>query len=71
MERMCSACGNSGFEEHIDLTLPPPPCRLCHPEEAQRHMILVRDTRQIAAVRRRDAYHLLDEATHPATALAP
>ena len=71
MEHVCIACGNSGYEEHIDLTLPPPPCRICHPEEAQRHLTLVRDTRQVAAVRRRDAYQLLNESTPPPVSLAP
>lgn len=65
MERLCIACGGSGFEEHIDRTLPPPPCRLCHPEEAQQHLILARDTRQVAAARRLDAYYMLREATNP------
>ena len=39
MERVCVACGGSGLAEHVDRTLPPPPCRLCHPEEAALHII--------------------------------
>lgn len=63
MERTCIACGGSGIEEHIDRTLPPPPCRLCHPEEAERHMALARDTRLVAAAHRLDAYLLLKNGT--------
>ena len=61
MYRPCSACGGSGFEEYVDHTLPPPPCRLCRPEEAQRHLMLARDTRHVAASQRAAAYHLLRE----------
>lgn len=62
MERSCITCGGTGYEEHIDPSLPPPPCRLCHPEEAQLHMALARDTRHVAATRRMAAYQTLYEA---------
>lgn len=70
MELTCNACGGSGLDEHVDRTLPPPPCRLCRPEEAQLHMTLARDTRSIAAARRLAAYELLREAVRPAASLA-
>jgi hypothetical protein len=59
MERACIACGGSGLAEHVDRSLPPPPCRLCHPEEAALHLALARETRTIVAARRLDAYHTL------------
>jgi ribosomal protein S27AE len=62
MERVCIACGGSGLAEHVDRTLPPPPCRLCHPEEAELHMALARETRSIVAARRLDAYQTLRTA---------
>ena len=62
MERVCIACGGSGLTEHVDRTLPPPPCRLCHPEEAELHMALARETRKVAAARRLDAYQTLRAA---------
>jgi ribosomal protein S27AE len=62
MERVCIACGGSGLAEHVDRTLPPPPCRLCHPEEAELHMALARETRTIVAARRLDAYQTLRAA---------
>jgi hypothetical protein len=62
MERVCIACGGSGLAEHVDRTLPPPPCRLCHPAEAALHLALARATRTIVAARRLDAYHTLRAA---------
>ena len=62
MERVCIACGGSGLAEHVDRTLPPPPCRLCHPEEAALHMALARETRTVVAAGRRDAYQMLRAA---------
>ena len=62
MERACIACDGSGLAEHVDRTLPPPPCRLCHPAEAELHMALARETRTVAAARRRDAYQMLRAA---------
>ena len=62
MERACIACGGSGLAEHVDRTLPPPPCRLCHPAEAALHLALARETRTIVAARRLDAYHTLRAA---------
>ena len=62
MEHACIACGGSGLAEHVDRTLPPPPCRLCHPEEAALHLALARETRTIVAARRLDAYHTLRAA---------
>jgi hypothetical protein len=62
MERVCIACGGSGLAEHVDRTLPPPPCRLCHPDEAALHLALARETRTIAAARRLDAYQTLRAA---------
>ncbi len=70
MHRTCSACGGSGFEEHIDRTLPPPPCRLCHPLEARQHLALARDTRHVAGGRRISAYYVLRDALGSATALS-
>ena len=62
MARLCSACGGSGLAEHVDRTLPPPPCRVCRPEEAALHMALMRETRTIVAARRLDAYQTLRAA---------
>jgi hypothetical protein len=62
MERTCVACDGSGRAEHVDRTLPPPPCRLCHPEEAALHLVLARETRTVAAARRLDAYQTLRAA---------
>jgi hypothetical protein len=62
MERECIACDGSGLAEHVDRTLPPPPCRLCHPEEAELHMALARETRTVAGARRLDAYQTLRAA---------
>ena len=62
MARVCIACGGSGLAEHVDRTLPSPPCRLCHPEEAALHMALARETRTVAAGGRRDAYQMLRAA---------
>ena len=62
MERVCIACGGRGCAEHVDRTLPPPPCRLCHPEEAALHIALARETRTVAAAHRRDAYQMLRTA---------
>src|SRR5437868_4402368 len=62
MARGCIACGGSGLAEHVDRTLPSPPCRLCHPEEAALHMALARETRTVAAAGRRDAYQMLRAA---------
>jgi hypothetical protein len=62
MDRVCIACNGSGLAEHVDRTLPPPPCRLCHPEEAELHMALARETRTVAAARRLDAYQALRAA---------
>jgi hypothetical protein len=62
MERACIACDGSGLAEHVDRTLPPPPCRLCHPEEAALHLALARETRTVAAARRLDAYQTLRAA---------
>ena len=62
MERLCVACGGSRRAEHVDRTLPPPPCRVCHPGEAALHMTLVHETRTVAAARRRDAYQMLRAA---------
>ena len=59
MACVCMACGGSGLAQHVDRTLPPPPCRLCHPDEAALHMALARETRTVAAARRRDAYQML------------
>lgn len=69
MERPCIACAGTGLEEHIDRTLPAPPCRLCHPVEAQLHMTLARDTRNVATSRRLDAYLMLRDATSNVTHL--
>ncbi len=63
--KTCSACGGTGYEEHVDRTLPAPPCRLCRPEEAQLHMALARDTRTVVAARRLAAYQSLREAGRP------
>ena len=71
MARMCMACGGSGLAEHIDRSLPPPPCRLCHPEEAAVHMALARETRTVAAARRRDAYQMLRAAIVRGDCLPP
>ena len=62
MERACIACDGSGLAEHVDRTLPPPPCRLCHPAEAALHLALARETRTVAAARRLDAYQTLRAA---------
>src|SRR3954447_23332577 len=62
MESACIACDGSGRAEHVDRTLPPPPCRLCHPDEATLHMALARETRTVAGMRRRDAYHMVRAA---------
>ena len=62
MERVCIACGGSGLAEHVDRTLPPPPCRLCHPDEAALHLALARATRTIVAARRLNAYRTLRAA---------
>ena len=62
MARRCIACGGSGLAEHVDRTLPPPPCRLCHAEEAALHMALAHETRTVATARRRDAYQMLRAA---------
>jgi hypothetical protein len=62
MERMCIACGGSGLAEHVDRTLPPPPCRLCHPDEAALHLVLARATRTIVTARRLNAYRTLRAA---------
>jgi hypothetical protein len=62
MERACIACDGSGLAEHVDRTLPPPPCRLCHPEEAALHLALARETRTVAAAHRLDAYQTLRAA---------
>jgi ribosomal protein S27AE len=76
MERVCVACGGSGLAEHVDRTLPPPPCRLCHPDEAELHMALARETRTIVAARRLDVYQalraaiVLGDSVHPAVALS-
>ena len=76
MERRCIACGGRGLAEHVDRTLPPPPCRLCHPEEAELHMALARETRTIVAARRLDAYQalraaiVLGDSVCPAAALS-
>jgi hypothetical protein len=76
MERVCVACGGSGRAEHVDRTLPPPPCRLCHPDEAALHMVLARETRTIVAARRLDVYQalraaiVLGDTVHPAAALS-
>jgi hypothetical protein len=59
---MCIACRGSGLAEHVDRTLPPPPCRLCHPEEAALHTVLARETRTIVAARRLDVYQILRAA---------
>jgi hypothetical protein len=59
MECMCMACGGSGFTQHVDRTLPPPPCRVCRPDEAALHMALAHQTRMVAAARRREAYQML------------
>ena len=47
MERACVACDGSGLAEHVDRTLPPPPCRLCHPEEAALHVTLARESARL------------------------
>jgi hypothetical protein len=62
MEHACIACDGSGLAEHVDRTLPPPPCRLCHPAEAALHLALARETRTVAAARRLDAYQTLRAA---------
>jgi hypothetical protein len=62
MECVCIACDGSGLAEHVDRTLPPPPCRLCHPNEAAVHMALARETRTVATARRRDAFQMLRAA---------
>jgi hypothetical protein len=71
MERVCISCHGSGLAEHVDRTLPPPPCRLCHPEEAALHMALARETRTVAAARRRDAYQMLHAAIVLGDSLPP
>ena len=63
MERTCIACGGTGVEEHVDRTLPPPPCRLCHPEEAERHMVLALETRNVTAAHRYETYVTLKDGT--------
>ena len=62
MECVCAACGGSGRAEHVDRTLPPAPCRVCHPEEAALHKALAHETRTVAAARRLDAYQTLRAA---------
>lgn len=62
----CSSCGGTGYEEHVDRTLPAPPCRLCRPDEAQAHMRLAHDTRTVAAAHRLGAYQSLRETDSPA-----
>ena len=62
MECACIACDGSGLAEHVDRTLPPPPCRVCHPEAAAVHMTLAHETRTVAAARRLDAYQTLRAA---------
>lgn len=59
MYRPCIACGGRGCEEHVDLTLPPPPCRLCQPQAARLHMSLARETRTVAGAHRLTAYQAL------------
>src|SRR5947199_9065258 len=71
MERVCVACGGSGRAEHVDRTLPPPPCRLCHPEEAALRLALARATRTIVAARRLDAYQTLRAAIAPGDVAPP
>ena len=71
MESACIACDGSGRAEHVDRTLPPPPCRLCHPEEAALHMALARETRTVAAARRLDAYQTLRAALVPGAVVPP
>lgn len=63
MEYTCTACGGTGLEEHVDRTLPPPPCRLCRPDEAQEHMLLAHETRTVVAARRLVAYESLRDTT--------
>src|SRR5919201_1735900 len=62
MGRECIAWGGSGLAQHVDRTLPPPPCRVCRPEEAALHMALAHETRTVVAARRRDAYLMLRAA---------
>jgi hypothetical protein len=62
MECTCMACGGSGLAQHVDRTLPPPPCRVCRPDEAALHMALAHQTRLVTAARRREAYQMLRAA---------
>ena len=70
MERMCVACGGRGVEEQVDPTLPPPPCRVCHPEAAEVHQLLARTTLHVMARQRGAAYHLLEAAGRQAALVA-
>ncbi len=66
MQRSCVLCGGSGLEAHVDLSLPAPPCRLCHPHEAEMHELLARQTRTVQTSQRLDAYlRLRDAAQFP------
>jgi hypothetical protein len=69
--RVCIACGGSGLAEHVDRSLPPPPCRLCRPEEAALHLALARETRMVVAAGRRDAYQMLRAAIVLGDSLPP
>ena len=57
MTSRCIGCNGRGSEEHVDLTLPPPPCRLCHPVEAKQHGDLARETRGVRRVLRQQTYN--------------
>lgn len=62
MHAKCVVCEGSGIEDQVDTTLPPPPCRVCHPVEAARHQMLARATLRIDTAHRFAAFLALRDA---------